>query len=134
MISLAYVSRLWFVKKKNELQSDENTAFRLSNFPPPTLRRDIGMLGFLHKRVLGLAHPAIERLFPWAPNQYHSGHTKQLDDRMLECNFRRVLFLRSLFGLTAVYNLLPQYVVDCSTVSQFQKELTKSRRDIVQMV
>ena len=34
------------------------------------------------------------------------------------------MFLRSIFGLICVYNLLPQYVVDCETVTKFQSELT----------
>ena len=54
-----------------------------------------------------------------------TGHTKQIYDHMPEYKFRRVMFCRSLFGMVTIYNLLPQYVVDCPTVSLFQKELTK---------
>ena len=34
------------------------------NFAPPKLRRNLSMLGMLHKRVLGKCHPSFERLFP----------------------------------------------------------------------
>ena len=36
------------------------------NFAPPCLRRDIGLLGFVHKRVLGQCHPAIKYFLPWS--------------------------------------------------------------------
>ena len=39
-------------------------AFLHHNFAPPTLRRDIGILGFLHKRVLNRCHTSVARLFP----------------------------------------------------------------------
>ena len=40
-----------------DIEVDEATAFLDCNFAPPSLRRDIGILGLLHKRVLGKAHP-----------------------------------------------------------------------------
>ena len=48
-----------------ELQVDEATAFIAHNFAPPTLRRNIGILGLLHKRVLGKAHPVFKKLLPF---------------------------------------------------------------------
>ena len=42
----------------HELSLTEASAFLYYNFAPPTLRRDIGILGFLHKRVLGECHNA----------------------------------------------------------------------------
>jgi len=42
-----------FVEK---LGSTEEAAFINNNFAPPVLRRNIGILGMLHKRVLGLCH------------------------------------------------------------------------------
>ena len=110
------------------LQSDASTAFLEYNFAPPTLRRDIGLLGLIHKRVLGLAHPLFEELLPWSPHPAHVGPDRQLNDFASECKFRRMLLQRSLFGLVGIYNLLPQYVVNCETVSLFQKELTRIAR------
>ena len=34
------------------------------DFAPPSLRRDIGILGLLHERILGLSHPVFQTLFP----------------------------------------------------------------------
>ena len=41
------------------------------SFAPPSLRRDIGILGMFHKRVLGLAHPIFNRLLPFHQNEMH---------------------------------------------------------------
>jgi hypothetical protein len=35
------------------------------NFAPPSLRRDIGILGLLQKRVLNKCHPSFHRLLPF---------------------------------------------------------------------
>ena len=37
----------------NEVGVTEAETFKEHNFAPPKVRRDIGVLGFLHKRVLG---------------------------------------------------------------------------------
>ena len=42
-----------------------NEAFLNFNFGPPNLRRNIGILGLLHKRVLGLSHPMFQFLLPF---------------------------------------------------------------------
>jgi len=49
----------------NALSITEESAFMSYNFAPPSLRRDIGILGFLHKRVLGKCHEAIRHMFPF---------------------------------------------------------------------
>ena len=49
----------------NELGISEAVAFFDWNFAPPTLRRNIGVLGLLHKRALGKSHPDFEKLLPW---------------------------------------------------------------------
>ena len=46
-----------------ELGSDDKHVFVEHNFAPPSLRRTIGILGFLHKRNLGTCHPALQGLF-----------------------------------------------------------------------
>ena len=38
-------------------------AFLEHNFAPPVLRRDIAVLGLLHKRVIGSSHPSFADLF-----------------------------------------------------------------------
>ena len=49
----------------HELSLTEASAFLCYNFAPPTLCRDIGILGFLHKRMLGEFHNAIALMFPF---------------------------------------------------------------------
>ena len=48
-----------------ELDMDAATTFLEYNFAPLALRRDIGILGLLQKRVLGLIHPIFQRLLPF---------------------------------------------------------------------
>ena len=41
-------------------------AFLEHRLAPPSLRRNIGILGLIHKRVfLGKCHPCFDRLLPW---------------------------------------------------------------------
>jgi hypothetical protein len=111
----------------HELGISEQEAFTSFNFAPPTLRRDIGMLGFIHKRVLGLAHPRIEGLLPWYTTVFtrpRMGHNKQLYNNFREVHFQIGLFSRSIFCLVDLYNNLSQTAVDCTSVSSFQAYLT----------
>ena len=102
------------------------------NFAPPGLHRDIGILGLLHKRVLGLSHHIFQRLLPFCcdvPGSYRQGnHDKQLYNHLQEANFQMSLFCRSIFAMTYVYNRLPQETVDCHNVTLFQRCLTKVAR------
>ena len=110
------------------VQIDECIAFKVYNLAPPTLRRGISMLGLLHKRVLGLAHPAYSALFPFATQHAGAPHTKQLVSHALEITHCHRLFERSLFGAVGIYNHLPQIVVDLEDVSKFQSALTNIAR------
>ena len=108
------------------------TRYRLAPLPS---RRDMAMLGVLHKVVLGLAPPQLAAFFPllgnvaepsgrqrlrgWAPL-----HSKQLGTH---CGIRSSnIMKRSLFGLVWCYNQLPQCVVDASTVKNFQRGLQEA--------
>ena len=116
-----------------ELGVDARQAFTEFNFAPPVLRRNIGILGLLHKRVLGLSHPIFQRLLPFHVEVFGSlpagGHNKQLYGHLHEVSFQMVMFCQSIFGLVHVYNRLPQNVVDCETISNFQRCLTLSVRE-----
>ena len=116
----------------HEINLDSRTAFLDFRLAPLCLRRDIAMLGFLHKCVLGFAHPALCRLFPSVPAEQSQRnystrlasrrHNKQLLER---CQGPHIDMLgRSIFGLTRVYNLLPQEVVLSTSVKDFQHKLT----------
>ena len=107
----------------NKLLLTEPMAFLDFNLAPPGMRRDIGILGFLHKRVLGQCHVAIRQLLPFIAPQA-AWHDKQLESHIESCIARPQLFCRSLFGMVAVYNRLPEEVVESTSVKQFQQKLT----------
>jgi len=77
------------------------------------------MLGFLHKRVLGLSHPGVNALLPFqGTNLWH--------DKTLESYFETVcahprLYQRSLCQYVLIYNRLAQFLVDEPSVRDFQK-------------
>ena len=49
----------------HELEMNASEAFTDFNFAPPMLRRNIGVLGLLHKRVLGLGHLIFQKSLPF---------------------------------------------------------------------
>ena len=110
-------------------------AFLDYNLGPLSWRRDVAMLGLLHKCALGLAHPRLRELFPLVTRQpaaYFTRytarrHTKQLLERCTG-DFLE-LTRRSLFGLVRVYNFLPEEVVQTATVKEFQKLLTAETKE-----
>ncbi len=55
-----------------EIDVSPEFAFLEHNFAQTKLRRHSGMLRFLHKRVLGKSHPAIQRLFPFHADVFGS--------------------------------------------------------------
>ncbi len=113
----------------DKLHVSVEKAFWDFNFAPTKLRRNIAILGLLHKRVLGLCHPSFDKLLPWYSQHFSSpravGHNKQLYGHWLEVTQHRTLFRNSIFGMIDIYNNLPQYVVDAQSVSAFQGLLTK---------
>ena len=117
----------------NKLGVSEKDAFLTNNFAPTELRRNIGILGLLHKRVLGLCHRSFDRLLPWRSERFHTergfGHSKQLYGHRLETKFQSALFFRSIFAMADVYNNLSQSVVDAPNVKLSQKHLTDMARE-----
>ena len=114
-------------------QVDEKVAFLDHNFAPTRLRRNIAILGLIHKRVLGLCHRSFDELLPWYSQRIETprgfGHDKQLYGHWREATQHRALFSKSIFGMIDIYNNLPQYVVDAGTVSVFQSFLTNMAKD-----
>ena len=87
--------------------------FHLATLPT---RRDIAMLGLIHRTVLGKGPNQFRDFFRRDP--LHP--TKLIDPRK---DSKSPLIKRSALGLVAVYNLLPQSVVCAKSVSAFQKGL-----------
>ena len=70
----------------SKIGCDENTRFVDHNFAPSVLRRNIAVLGLLHKRVLDLAHPAFDASLPWERDvigrEYSPGDTKSRNSQL----------------------------------------------------
>ena len=100
--SLAKLDRL-HTSYCSALILDERIAFLDYNFPPPVLRRDIAMLGFLHKRVLEQCHPSLISFLPFetTPSDWHN---KQLKSYVEEPLRFRQLYQRSLWGKILIYD------------------------------
>ena len=104
---------------------NDRVAFLEYNFAPRSTRRDISMLGLIHKRVLGLAHPAYSVLLPFYNGSVQARyHLKSIDNRRPRITHYRELYNRSIFGYVDTSNRLPQYIVDCKSVKDFQHGLT----------
>ena len=108
-------------------------AFIDQNFAPPTLRRNIAILGLIQKRVIGKAHPSYDKLLPWlrerTGSQVAGRHSKQLYGHCYEIVAQWRLWERSIFAMTDVYNSLSQGAVDCESVASFQSYLTSIARE-----
>jgi len=107
-----------------EIGETEANVFLKFNFAPPTLRRNIAMLGMIHKKVLGKCHPSSDALLPPKGFVEEGRHSKQIYPHWNEVKAHRALFNRSIFGMVDIYNNLPQTFVDTQTVSEFQSKLT----------
>ena len=112
----------WYL---HELGITDEEAFVTYNFAPPSLRRHIGMLGFLHKIVLGECHPALRQALPFAPPGLIARfHTNALDPQRGEVISHDRLYMRSIYAFILVYDSLPQTLADSPTIASFQARLT----------
>ena len=113
---------------------------------PLSTRRDIAMMGLLHQISFGNAPSQLLDLFPKnsLPRPLRFGSTatrsheilRRHDRQFVERTFHTDAFQRSLFGFVCAYSLLPQNLVDLSSVSSFQQRLQnailKAARDGVE--
>ena len=101
---------------------------------PLETRRDISILGMLHRVNLGLVSPQMQELFPRVGvrpvdrrsvasrvRSARSYHDRQLLDRVSATS--TVQFRLSIFGMVQCYNALPQSIVNASSVKAFQRSL-----------
>ena len=126
-----HLNRLDAVQRRflNELDITEEDAIVQFNLAPLSVRRDVAMLGLIHRAVLGHGPEQLKQFFhrsPEGPRTCKSRlaarrHNKQLVDPR-NCAFLEIT-RRSALGLVAVYNLLPQVAVDITSVKAFQSQL-----------
>ena len=115
-----------------EIGIDIRKAFIGFNCAPPMLRRNIDVLGFLHKGVLGKCYSVCQKMVSFHRDVFGSMRPseddKQLYGYILVINNLHALHSRSVFGMVYMYNRLPQDLVDCATASVLQKGLTLTAR------
>ena len=95
---------------------DDVSALVHFHLAPLSTRRDIAMLGMIHRTILGKGPRQFLEFFRRDPN-----HSLKFVDPCLAS--RSPLMKRSALGLVAVYNMLPRKVVSAKTVSSFQRGL-----------
>ena len=109
------------------------------NLAPLRLRRDIAMLGVLHKVSLGIAPTPLQNLIQrrvcnlrtYGFRNGVSYHNRQLHDSVGRNS--PVLLKRSLFGLVHVYNRLKQDVVDATNIQISQRKLQSLAKEAVDL-
>ena len=95
---------------------------------PLKSRRDIAMLGVIHRAVLGEGPDHFRKHFiaKTSTTRHEGRETLKRHDRQLE-TFRKGNFLEvvpnSILGLVDIYNLLPAFAVDTKHVHEFQRIL-----------
>ena len=107
---------------------DELEALFAFNLAPVQTRRDIAMLGVIHRAVLGQGPVHLQTFFKKSKNE--AGELTRLqrrrhDRQIVEYRngFHTEYIKRSALGLASVYNLLPGSIVTHTRVSSFQNAL-----------
>ena len=84
-------------------------------------RRDVAMLGLIHRTVLGCDPRHFASMFQLAPPSTSQKHCWHFQAHRGSRNLQKLV--RSTLGLTDVYNLLPARVVEQTSVAAMQHEL-----------
>jgi hypothetical protein len=116
-----------------QIGATETEALCCFNLAPLASRRDIAMLGLIHRAVLGKGSPHFQQFFSLKGGVPPAGRHRLQVVEYRQGDYTDFLFpgsrpaeyiARSGLGLTTVYNLLPADVVEASgTVAVFQAKL-----------
>jgi hypothetical protein len=106
-----------------ELGIDSSAALMDFNLAPLSMRRDIALLGMIHRAAIGDGPPQLRDKFKRRPNSL------RLFDS-LEGLSASQLLRRSIWGLVRVYNTLGG-TLQCGTVPDFQKHLQDRVKRVV---
>jgi len=117
------LKRLDAVQSKflKDIGVDEVTALIQFRLAPLSSRRDMAMLGLIHRAVLGKGPPQFAEHFK------RVGGSNLLYD--VRKDNKSPMIKRSAFGLVAIYNMLPSKVAHTTSVSAFQKGLQDIMRE-----
>ena len=107
------------------------------NLAPLEMRRDIGMLGLIHRTVLGKGPEQFRPLFERSIecNNPRGRESKLMHSRQLKthrCGQYLDVLANSALGLADIYNLLPGYAAEVNEVCEFQSRLQELAREIAQ--
>ena len=114
-----------FLSELGLIRKDALFSFSLA---PLNSRRDMAMLGVIHRSVLKKEPEQIHEFYELEPNSTHPTGRSSLrrHDKQLK-TYRRGKFLettaKSILGLIDIYNMLPQELVDIENVRAFQSKL-----------
>jgi hypothetical protein len=103
-----------FLRKAGVSEVDALVNFRLA---PLSVRRDIAMLGVIHRSVLGRGPEQFHAHFVKKAS-YEGKHRRQLCDPRE--TLKHPVVKRSILGLVAVYNMLPAALVEQNCLHVFQ--------------
>jgi len=123
------VSRIDWIQDRflKDIGVSDEEALLYCSLAPLTTRRDIAMLGLIHRTVLGQGPPHFKQWVQLSSNRRTAAgadahtHCRHLVSHR-HGNFLDVL-KRSFLGLVDVYNLLPEEAVQITTVQDFQRYL-----------
>ena len=88
------------------------------------MRRDMAVLGTIHRALLGVGPDHFRTFFRYVPgsnNTLRNRHSKQIVSH--RCGKFLDLLAHSMLGAADVYNLLPEYMVEAASTTEFQHRL-----------
>ena len=107
-----------------ELGIDSAAALMEFNLAPLSMRRDIALLGMIHRAAIGDGPPQLREIFRRRPG------SMRMEDPLADQNPSRLL-RRSIWGLVRVYNNLGA-TLECATVPDFQRHLQDRAKRVVE--
>lgn len=90
---------------------------------PLSTRRDVAILGVIHRAVLGKGPKQLQRIFERHPVRDGERSRHNFRVKTVVNLFTKDVLLRSAYGSIAVYNALPPECVAPLSVTQFQRGL-----------
>ena len=109
------------------LQISHDEALMHFHLAPLSARRDMALLGIIHRAALRKGPPQLHQFFMRA--RAFNGHSRTVLD---PCVGRPLLIMRrSIFGLIPFYNNLPEEVIQIQDIAAFQKRLQDMLRKAI---
>ncbi len=118
-----------------ELGLSEESALMTFNLAPLQVRRDIAILGVIHRAASGNGPPHLWKFFQRAPVADTERTSRSIRHKLQVTEWPQArnldIMRRSALGMIKVYNILPHDVVQHRAVKDFQRAITDLVRDRV---